>query len=252
MRLFKTCLIVIIALILGACVSASDKKSADKKKDKLVTTNVKLGIEYMQRDQLEYAKEKFDKALQVDQNSAQANNAMALLMWRFKNMDKAEYHFEKAVSNDPGNADAQNNYGVFLCQRGEISAAVSRFDKALLNPLYATPAQANLNAGLCLVKAARHKQASEYFQKALAHDPKLPKALYHMANFRYLEGNLLSARGFMERFFAVSKDTAESLLLALKIERGLGDDNAAANYRIRLRGKFPDSPEAKSIGKRRR
>jgi len=249
-KISVTALVLILVVVLGACASSAYKEASLKKRDKLVSTNVQLGIEYMQRGKLEYAKEKFDKALKMDSSNPQANNAMALLLWRyFKDIDKAEYHFNRAVSDDPQNSDSQNNFGVFLCQRGRIDAAVMRFNKAMANPLYKTPAQANLNAGLCLMKAARKIEAEKYFRAALKYDPKLPKALYQMALISYEKGRALSARGFMERFFAVSKDTSESLYLAAKIEKFLGDRNATASYRMRLEGKFPDSLEAKSVKK---
>ena len=234
-------------LVLGACATNAEKQGEQDKKDKLIDTNISLGIEYMQRGKLEYAKEKFEKALEIDSSNPEANNAMALLLWRFKDFDKAEYHFNRAVSADEQNAEAQNNFGVFLCERGKFNTAVKHFNKALENPLYKTPAQANLNAGLCLIKGGNKIEAEKYFRAALEMDPKLPVALYHMGKLSFETGNTLSARAFMERFFSISQDTAESLYLAYKVEKTLGDRNAAASYRIRLKGKFPDSPEAKRL-----
>jgi len=245
-----TAIVLMLVAALGACASSAYKEASREKRNKLVATNVSLGVEYMQRGKLVYAKEKFDKALELDSNNSHANNAMAFLLWKyFKDFDKADYHFSRATSIDPDNAESLNSYGVFLCERGKISEAVKRFDKALLNPLYKIPAQANLNAGLCLMKAAKKIEAEKYFRTALKHDPKLPKALYQMALISYGKGRALSARGFMERFFAVGKDTSESLYLAARIEKFLGDRNAAASYRVRLKGRFPDSPEAKTLKK---
>ena len=247
-KVIITTLVLMMVAVLGACAGSVAKEQSRMQMDKLVATNVSLGVEYMRRGKLAYAKNKFDKALELDSNNTYANNAMAFLLWKyFKDYDKADYHFSLATSIDPDNAESQNNYGVFLCERGKISKAVRRFDRALSNPLYKSPAQANLNAGLCLMKGAKKIEAEKYFRKALGYNSKLPKALYQMAVISYEKGRALSARGFMERFFAVSKDTAESLHLAAKIERFLGDRNATASYRMRLKGKFPDSPEAKSL-----
>jgi len=57
-------------------------------------------------------------------------------------------------------------------------------------------------------------------------------------------GKRLPARGFIERYFQSAEDTPESLLLAVRIERALGNKNAEASYALRLRSKFPASPEA--------
>ena len=47
--------------------------------------------------------------------------------------------------------------------------------------------------------------------------------------------------------FEVAEDTPESLLLGVKIERTLVNKDAEASYTIRLRGKFPASPEAEQL-----
>jgi type IV pilus assembly protein PilF len=51
----------------------------------------------------------------------------------------------------------------------------------------------------------------------------------------------------MQRYFEVATDTPEVLLLAFRIERALGDKNAQATYALRLRGKFPQSAEARQL-----
>jgi type IV pilus assembly protein PilF len=45
----------------------------------------------------------------------------------------------------------------------------------------------------------------------------------------------------------VATDTPEVLLLAFRIERALGAKDAQATYALRLRGKFPQSGEAKQL-----
>jgi len=70
-----------------------------------------------------------------------------------------------------------------------------------------------------------------------------------MALISFESGESLAARGFMQRFFEASQDSPESLLLAVKIEKALGARDAQANYAFRLRGKFPNSEEAKQLAK---
>jgi type IV pilus assembly protein PilF len=68
-----------------------------------------------------------------------------------------------------------------------------------------------------------------------------------MARYSFETGETLSARGFMQRYFEVTTDTPDALLLAFRIERVLGAKDAQATYAMRLRGKFPDSAEAKQL-----
>jgi type IV pilus assembly protein PilF len=169
---------------------------------------------------------------------------MALLQWRLNNPDEAVRHFRKAVAAEPPNPEAWNNYGVFLCERGKIDEAITWFQKAIANAFYRTPEEANLNAGLCLMKKPAPTVAEKYFREALRINPGLPGALYQMAKISLDSGQALSARGFIERYFQATEDTPEGLLLAVKIERALRNKNAEASYAMRLRGKFPTSPEA--------
>jgi type IV pilus assembly protein PilF len=203
-----------------------------------------LGASYLQRGQLDVAKEELEKALSEMPDNSQANNIMGVLQWRMKKYDEADRFFHKALDNDASNSSAHHNYGAFLCDRGKLDAGMRQFDAAAGDALYPYTAEVNLNAGVCLMKKPAPAMAEKYFREALRINPKLPGALYQMARLSMDSGRPLSARAFIERYFQAAEDTPESLLLAVKIERALGNKNAEASYALRLRSKFPSSPEA--------
>jgi type IV pilus assembly protein PilF len=236
--------VVLLCAVLAGCASSAERQAERERVRKLAETHVLLGASYMQRGQLDVAKQELDKAYQLAPDDSQANNMMALLQWRLNEPDQAERHFRKAVAAEPPNPQAWNNYGVFLCERGRIDEAVTWFKKAAANALYKTPDDANLNAGVCLMKKPAPTVAEKHFREALRINPRLPGALYQMAKISLDSGQALAARGFIERYFQAAEDTPESLLLAVKIERALRNKNAEASYAVRLRGKFPASPEA--------
>ena len=209
--------------------------------------NTQLAAVYMQRKQYEVARDHVTKALTIAPEHPAANNVMAVLQWRLKNYDEATKYFKKTIKLDPKNAEARNNYGAFLCERGEINEAVKQFDIAIADPQYPTPAQANLNAGRCLMKKPAPREAERYLREALRLSPKTREALLTMAQISYDSGRTYSARGFLQRYFEVSEDTPESLLLAVKVESALGAKDAEASYALRLKGKFPNSPEAQEL-----
>lgn len=240
-------LLSVAVLLLAGCASSAERQAEQVKLDRLADTHVFLGSRYLQRGQLAVAKEELDKALKISPDHSQANNIMAVLQWRFKDHEKAERFFRKSLATDENNASAQHNYGAFLCDRGNINEGIRHFDAAAANPLYPYAAEVNLNAGLCLMKKPLPGTAEKYFREALRLNPKLPGALFQMASINLDSGQALSARGFIERYFQSSEDTPESLLLAVKIERILQNKNAEASYAIRLRGKFPASPEVAQL-----
>lgn len=235
---------------LTACVSTAEREAEKARTLQLVETNIQLAASYLQQGQTEVARERLEKALVADPDSSQAHNMMGLLQWRLQDYAAAEYHFRKADdANDP---DAQNNYGTFLCERSRIDEAKVWFDKAIANRLYKTPAEANQNAGLCLIKKPALAAAEGYLREALRLNPNLAPSLLNLARIHFGAGKYVSARGFMQRYFEQTADTPESLLLAVRIERALGDKKEEAKYVFKLRAKFSDSPEARQLQARPR
>lgn len=235
----------VLLVLLTAC--AGEPTVDEAKRAELVRIRTQLGAGYLQRNQLEVARQELERALAIDADDSQANNVMGLLHARLKNNEVAEKHFRKALSAQPDNADAHNNYGVFLCDLGRLDEAEQQFNLALGNPLYKTPELANINAGLCLMKRPAPARAVKYFKQALEVNPKLGTALLQMAKISFDSGQSLSARGYMQRYLEVAPDSAESLLLAANIERALGNREMQAHYGLRLTAKYPASPEAKQF-----
>jgi type IV pilus assembly protein PilF len=241
---FRSALIAFLIVAVAGCASSAEREADLEKKNKRVETHVMLGASYLQRGQLDVANQELGKALSEMPDNSQANNIMAVLQWRLKKYDEADRLFRKALDKDAGNSSAHHNYGAFLCDRGKLDASVRHFDAAVGDALYPYAAEVNLNAGVCLMKKPAPAVAEKYFREALRINPKLPSALYQIAKLSADSGKRLSARGFIERYFQSAEDTPESLLLAVRIERALGNKNAEASYALRLRSKFPTSPEA--------
>lgn len=241
--LLKLAPLLLVATVAG-CASSAERQTDREKKEKMVETHVMLGAGYLQRGQLDVAKQELEKALKQSPNDSQANNIMAVLQWRLKDYIEAERFFRQAVASDAKNPSAQHNYGAFLCDRGKLDEGVRHLDVAAGNGLYPYTAEVNLNAGICLMKKPSPAVAEKYFREALKINPKLSWALFQMAKLSFDSGQGLPARGFIERYFQSSEDTPEALLLAVKIEHALRDKNAVASYALRLRTKFPASPEA--------
>lgn len=240
--------LTLLLVFASGCASTTERKAEQTAQQKLVDTNIQLAAGYLQQGQFDVAKEKLDKALELQPDDPQANNVMALLQWRLKNHDAAERHFQRALGSKAGgiNPEVQHNYGAYLCDRGRTEEAITWFERAIANPQYLTPELANLNAGLCLLKKPDRPAAERYLRAALVHNPDLAPALLQMARISLEAGNALSARGFIERYFRNGPDTPESLLLAANVEHQLGNRNAESSYAMRLKGKFPDAPEVQA------
>jgi type IV pilus assembly protein PilF len=213
----------------------------------LSDTYVKLGVGYLQQGKRDLALSNLQRALELDAQSSSAHNAIAILYEQLGETKLARRHYERAVRLNPQDSPAQNNYGAFLCRQNELAKAERHFLGALKNPLYETPEFAYENAGLCALQVPDRAKAERYFREALRANPNLPESLYQMALLSYEAQNYLPARAYLQRYAEAAQHTSRSLWLGIRIERELDDKNALASYSLLLKGKFPESEEAKLL-----
>jgi type IV pilus assembly protein PilF len=93
------------------------------------------------------------------------------------------------------------------------------------------------------------RDALEYLQRALRIDPNYRPALLNLAQVKYRLGNFDEARSLIGRYNKLVEPTAQSLWLALRIERKLGDYTAATTYANQLRRQFAGSKEYQDMQK---
>ncbi len=202
-----------------------------------------LGLAYLEAGNVSVALEEGRMALRDDSSYGPAYNLMGLAHMYLGEKPQARENFEKALrlsSNDP---DVNNNYGWFLCQNGEPARAMQLFAEAINNQLYATPTRPYTNAGLCALQSNDLQTAEVNFLRAVNADPGNGQALYNLALLFYRKGNYLEARKHVSDFHALRDPVAESLWLAVRVERKLGDKVAEAGFASQLRRRFAGTPE---------
>ncbi len=247
---------VLIAMFgLAGCQQGTVRPNSDDETGSLGTTSkkgagdvyVKLAVAYMQRDQLGVALQNIKKAISVDPNNGEAHNVMAIIYSRLGESALAEQHFKRSNELQPKNPYTLNAYGSFLCEKKRYKEADELFNAALKNPLYTTPEVALTNAGICAKRANNLDTAEAYLRRALQYNGRFSQALFQMAQLSYDTGDSIAAKEFLNRYHRVAKFTAQSLWLAIQIERKLGNKSAEASYSMQLRGSFPDSMEVKLL-----
>ena len=240
------------AVLLAACQSSPPGQTSAaraEERDKLASLHTQLGVEYMREGNLELALKKLDKALEVSPGFVDALNAQGLLYARLGETGKAESAFQSALRRAPGNSFALNNYGQFLCQQKRYADGEARFLEAVKNPLYETPEVALTNAGLCALAAGKAPQAETHLRAALERNPSIPPALLALAQIACDRADFPEAQRYLGRFQQAAPQTARSLALGLRIERGLGNLDKVASYELALRNQFPDSAEASELAR---
>ena len=246
-------LAIFAALALTGCVttggSAGDgaiERSVGQNRE-AAKVNTELASGYMQEGQIKVAVEKVRRAIAFDDGYGPAHHVHALLMARLGEETKARESFARAARLDRDNSDLANNYGGFLCSQGEYDQAQAMFERAYSDPLYETPEYALVNSGRCYQEAGQSAEALAQFRRALDKGTRQPAALLGLARALYQTGEHQEAAEVMRRYESRHRHTPGSLAVAIAIDKATGDQQALKNHRLILRGRFPDSPEAKAI-----
>lgn len=234
-------------LLLSACTTERYIEPADA--ERASELRAQLGLGYLKQGQFQRAKNNLEKAIDLNPDNPHAYHYMGELYRRLKENDEAEKYYLKAISIAPSDMNIQNNYGVFLCDRGDYEKAYKQFQKILNDPLYDARANAHENVGLCALREGKLQKAEESFDLALKINPKLPKSLIQSAQISFDRGNKAQAYDQFKRYVAIAPQTPESLWLGILLESERGNKDTVASYKNLLKGKYPDSDEAKRLKK---
>lgn len=166
--------IILIALLVNLAACSTNKYSADneemKRKINTGKINAQLGIAYLEKNDVQRAKQKLLLALEQAPSIPETWYSMAYFLETTGDKHEAEKHYLKAIALAPSQGEAKNNYGTFLCRTGHYQAAIQQFLLAAHDHNYINPAAAYENAGLCALRIPDQKKARYYFQQALKRD----------------------------------------------------------------------------------
>lgn len=211
--------------------------------------HTELASLYYARGTMSVALDELRVAVAADQTYAPAHAMFGSVYMALREDKLAQSSFEKAVSLAPTDPDINHNYGWFLCQTARAPESIRYFQQAVKNPLYPTPWRSYSAAGVCSQAAGNIKDAEDYFQRALRLEPDEPTALLQLAQIRFRQGAFDESRRLVSRYGKLVTPSAESLWLALRVERKLGERVAEQSYANQLRRRFPSSPEFQALQK---
>ena len=209
--------------------------------------HTELASTYYSNGNLGVALEELRAAAKADANYAPAYGMYGLVYMQMKDQTRAEESFERALRLAPSDADINHNYGWFLCQTGREPASVKYFLQAIRNPLYAMPWRSYSAAGVCTMKMNQLKDAEAFFERALKLEPDEPASLVGLGQIRYRQGNIGEARKLVTRYNKLVTPTSESLWLAVRVERRMGERLQEQAFANQLRRRYPDSREFQAL-----
>lgn len=241
----KLLVVTAIISILCGCISSTTGVRRFQEHDDAAEQNYQLGAQYFRNGSYGLALDRLQRALEFDSRMASAHSMLASTHAQLGNTHLATESFNRAVRLAPRDHDIRNAYAVFLCGQRNYDQAQKQFERAIKDRQNDNPEIMMSNAGVCMAKKPDLALAEQYFRQAIERRPGYGEALIQLAALKHRTDDSLTARAFLQRYFARNAATAAVLNLAIQIETKLGDDRAATNYLNQLLRDFPDSPEAR-------
>ncbi|AWL12702.1 uncharacterized protein HMF8227_02249 [Saliniradius amylolyticus] len=234
----RICLVLIVSVMLAACSSSSSLQQGNK--TEAAKVRLSLGLTYLKNGNFKQAKYNLDQALKFAPRMADVHYSLAYYYQQVGETRQAQEAFQTALSRAPDNADILNSYGAFLCQQGDYQASETYFHRALEQQEYISAAETYENLALCNERQGKLAEAEGYLDKALKHQPQRAKSLMLMTELLVRQAQWQKAKTLLSRYESTGNVSPDMLLMAYKIEQGLGNPERAESYGDMLVKLYPD------------
>jgi type IV pilus assembly protein PilF len=242
-------LLILAGLSLGGCISSTTTGAiaTESDDDDAAEYNYQLGARYYQNGSYELARDRLERAVDLDPRLAKAHMTLGMTYEALENKRLATNAYENAIRVAPRDFNIQNGYAVFLCKQRDFDGAGKYFERASNHPENDNAERTLTNAGLCMMQKPDLAKAERFFREAVERKGTYGEALLQLCLLKFRQQDYMNARAFLERYMSSNRTTAGVLYLAAEIEGKLGNDNGREEFVNRLLREFPDSPEAQKV-----
>lgn len=247
---FMVCVLVLCVLL--GC--ADTMMSMGPKSDMLTSSDetdgqkrakirLELALGYLEQGQVTIALDETKQAITADPGSADGYNLRGLIYMRLNDLSLARDSFAKALALAPRDGNIFHNYGWLFCQETRYSESLVYFDKALASSGYIGQAKTLLAKGICQLRMGDKGQAESSFLRSFELDAGNPITTFNLASLLFQRKELIRAQFYIRRLNNSDFANAESLWLAAKIEKRLGNNEGVMQLIDRLKKRFAGSYE---------
>jgi Tfp pilus assembly protein PilF len=161
--------VLIVLLILPGCASKGQRAKRINNQ----------GVDLYQKNNYGSARERFEKAVALDPNNADAHYNLGLIYFGDRQLEKAVVQYKKAIAIDPKHANARLNLGIALAQAGSFDQAVTEYQEAIkVKPDFA---EAYNNLAVAQENRGKLEEAKKDYRKAVQIKPDYFEATYNLA-----------------------------------------------------------------------
>lgn len=248
---FSLACLGLFTLLLSGCASSAPAapgsdlltESDETVARKRARIRLELAVGYYNNGQTTIALDELKQSIAADPTLLEAHNLRGLIYMRLNDAALAEESFRKALQINPQASAVHHNLGWMLCQQGRMAEASRQFANAIAEPSYVDKAKSWMALGVCQAKAGQRVEAEASLQRAYELDAGNPVTGYNLALVLFQRGEYVRSQFYIRRINNGDLANAESLWLGIKVERALGNREAAAQLGAQLSKRFPQSKE---------
>lgn len=249
---FKITLLVFLACMSVACVTTTKGGFSEKASpDKAAENFTKLGLAYLQQGNVNRARDRLRKALEIRPKYAPAHDAMGLLWQREGEIDYSKESFLKAIEYDPKFNLARHHLGLLMLQKREYKRADEQFLKVSEDRFYENRPQIFKDLAASAYQQKKPQKAVGYYRTALRIVPYDATALVNISTLLFQLQQYKESDKYFQRLEKMVKDkttkhTAHSLWLGIRLSVLLKKPRTARALAAALKKNFPKSKEFKA------
>ncbi|RKR06906.1 type IV pilus assembly protein PilF [Kushneria sinocarnis] len=215
------CVLLVSTWVVGCATTGDAHTRGD---DDAVGAYTRLGMAYLQRNELERAQQALDRALDLSAGNPDVLQGLALLYQRQGEHEAAERYFQRALAADGQATRIHNNYAAFLYERGDIARACEQLEQATGNLRYDKRARLYANLGQCRRQLGQPRRALAAWQRAQTIAPEMTDSYLAVAELAWQLGDRTTASRQLARYEQMAGPNEATRRLARELS---GDRDAA-------------------------
>jgi len=257
MNCLKAIIVFTLALGLSACITVTESRFSKKADaNKAAEAYVALGVAYMTQHNMAMARQKLDRALELEPDNVSAHSAIATYWLERGEESLAVKEFEIALDLDDEHSPSNFHYGRYLMVYKRDAKACEYLSLAASDVNYSARSLANESLGKCWLTQENNSKAIDAFEKAWTLNSDSSVASFNLSKIYFKRKRVdIALRWFkrLENSFKAGSlnHSAATLKLGWRLAKASGNKSSAANYAFKLKKRFPKSVEYKLISSNR-
>jgi len=249
MNVFRLLIVSLVVLSLQACVTVEESRFSKKASpEKAVENYTQLGLGYLQKGRPDWARDRLQRALEIDPNDPQANDAMGLVWQTEGELDLAEDSFKKALREDPKFTLARHHLGRLYARMKRYKEARDLLSEVANDRYYNNRVGAYNDMALNFFRMGNSQGAIEAYTQSLRLAPYNVDALVNISTLLFEAQRYDESLKYFDRFDRLverdqTEHTAHSLWLGIKLLTIHQQTSRGVALAAQLKQRYPDSEE---------